>query len=785
MTTSQRSGARSPAATGSSRTATATSAGWPSPPSPAASPPVPSGPVRPVRLGASSARPAPARRALLGRAPARAPAAAAAGPRSGRLRAAGAPRRGPGRGPAGPGPRPGHAPCWPTRRCRRASGSAAAASSRSGRGRDGRPGLAEGFCRNCGTRFSFSPKLEPGELVAGQYEVLGCLAHGGLGWIYLARDHNVSDRWVVLKGLLNTGDADAMAAAVAERQFLAEVEHPNIVRIYNFVQHADRRDGETAGYIVMEYVGGKSLQADPARRAPGGGESLPLPTPSPTPSRSCPRSATCTTAGLVYCDFKPDNVIQTEEQLKLIDMGGVRRIDDDDSAIYGTVGYQAPEIADDGPVAELRPVHGRPRAGRADLRVRRLPGRVQAPPARPADVPLLARAGVVLPGCCAAPPTPTPTAGSQSAGEMAEQLTGVLREVLAVADGSPGPRSPACSAPSCGRSASPAPGWTARTGPAARAVPPPAAEVVAGAAGAAGGQRRPGGRLPGHAGHAGPGPADRRADSAAVAGDAGRPARGRRVGGDPPGAGPRADRHRRPGRRAARCWPTWPPTIRGDWRVAWYTGLRELAAGHPGRGQGRVRRRLRRAARRARAQARAGLRRRGRRATTPPRGPVLPARVDRRPVLRQRRVRAGQGPAGGRRPGPARSRRSTAVPETSSHHLAAQVAAVRIQVMPAATRAEAAADDLQAAGRPAGRLKLDAALPAAAHRRGPAGRAGRRRLRRRPWPAAQLLGCEPSERSLRFGLERSYRALARLAPDRRRRIELVDLANDVRPRTWS
>jgi len=49
----------------------------------------------------------------------------------------------------------------------------------------------------------------------------------------------------------------------------------------------------------------------------------------------------------------------------------------------------------------------------------------------------------------------------------------------------------------------------------------------------------------------------------------------------------------------------------------------------------------------------------------------------------------------------------------------------------------------------------------------------------------ELLGCEPSERSLRFGLERSYRALARLAPDRRRRIELVDLANDVRPRTWS
>ncbi|HSU36018.1 MAG TPA: tetratricopeptide repeat protein, partial [Propionibacteriaceae bacterium] len=49
--------------------------------------------------------------------------------------------------------------------------------------------------------------------------------------------------------------------------------------------------------------------------------------------------------GLVYCDFKPDNLIQVGDAVKLIDLGGVRRIDDMDSAIYGTVGYQAPEVA--------------------------------------------------------------------------------------------------------------------------------------------------------------------------------------------------------------------------------------------------------------------------------------------------------------------------------------------------------------------------------------------------------------------------------------------------------
>src|SRR4029079_7441663 len=53
--------------------------------------------------------------------------------------------------------------------------------------------------------------------------------------------------------------------------------------------------------------------------------------------------------GLLFCDFKLDNVIQTQNSLKLIDLGGVYRIGDSSSPIYGTVGYQAPEIGADGP----------------------------------------------------------------------------------------------------------------------------------------------------------------------------------------------------------------------------------------------------------------------------------------------------------------------------------------------------------------------------------------------------------------------------------------------------
>ena len=94
--------------------------------------------------------------------------------------------------------------------------------------------------------------------------------------------------------------------------------------------------------------------------------------------------------GLLYCDFKPDNIIQVGDAVKLIDLGGVRRIDDDDSPIYGTVGYQAPEVADGRPLGGLRHLHRRPHAGRADLRVPRLPDDVR-------DVAAAGRRGAAVP----------------------------------------------------------------------------------------------------------------------------------------------------------------------------------------------------------------------------------------------------------------------------------------------------------------------------------------------------------------------------------------------------
>jgi serine/threonine-protein kinase PknG len=306
-----------------------------------------------------------------------------------------------------------------------------------GRGRDGKPGRTEGFCTSCRHHFSFSPKLSPGDVLHDQYEVLGCLAHGGLGWIYLALDRAVADRWVVLKGLLDTGDADAMAAAVAERRFLAEVEHPNIVKIHNFVQHPDKDAGTMVGYIVMEYVGGQSIKEmiKQIRTAEGPQACLPVDRAIAYALEMLPPIGYLHALNLLFCDFKPDNVVQTEEQLKLLDLGAVRHMDDEDSAVYGTVGYQAPEIASAGPsvASDLYTV------GRT-LAVMTFPfdfqrGYVDRLPNQ-AEEPLLATHDSYYRFLLRATAS-EPAARFVSAEEMKDQLTGVLREVLAAEDGNP------------------------------------------------------------------------------------------------------------------------------------------------------------------------------------------------------------------------------------------------------------------------------------------------------------------------------------------------------------
>ncbi|MGH3985142.1 MAG: tetratricopeptide repeat protein [Pseudonocardiaceae bacterium] len=306
-----------------------------------------------------------------------------------------------------------------------------------GRARNGRSGLVEGFCPQCRTRFSFRPPLLPGVLVGdGQFKVEGAIAHGGLGWVYRAWDCWVP-RWVVLKGLIDPDDPDNRQAAVAELVALADASHPNIVTVHTVVRHPHPLTGKPVDYIVMEYLGGKSLKQLRHER-PDGDSPLPV-------DQVCGFALEVLAAldhlhdkrGLLYCDLSADNVIYSTSGVKLIDLGAVRRIDDSNNPVFwGKAGYQDPMIATSGPsVATDLYTVGRMMAELSFP----FPGfHTDAPIPRADEVPLLAEHPSFA-RLLRRATNPDPQCRFASAADMAEQLEGVLREVRARQEDRPFP----------------------------------------------------------------------------------------------------------------------------------------------------------------------------------------------------------------------------------------------------------------------------------------------------------------------------------------------------------
>ncbi|MFC3984237.1 serine/threonine-protein kinase [Streptosporangium jomthongense] len=289
----------------------------------------------------------------------------------------------------------------------------------------GQPPLFEGVCSLCRTPYSFRPKLLPGEMV-DRYRVLGCLAHGGLGWVYLAWDTGL-ELHVALKGLIGDGDEHARRVAVRERQILTVLHHPNIVRILNFVTHPDPRSKTETDYIVMEYVDGRSLHEVAAT-----GDlpveqviSYGLGILSAFEYLHGFADAGSGRRGLLYCDMKPDNVLHTGDRVKLIDLGAARWIGDRTSPLVHTRDFQvSQEEIDEHWLTVRSDLHT---VGRTLESL--LPGGWQAgdTPGAESFLRLLRRATAPFPE------------RFSSAAEMAEQLRGVLREILSLRDGLPRP----------------------------------------------------------------------------------------------------------------------------------------------------------------------------------------------------------------------------------------------------------------------------------------------------------------------------------------------------------
>ena len=131
--------------------------------------------------------------------------------------------------------------------------------------------------------------LPTGSLLADRYKILKELGAGGMGRVYLAEDQKLGIPVAVkvLRDILKQ-DPGSVKRLVSEAKASIVLSHPNIVRLHNF------EDGETAKFLVMEYVEGETLAHKIAREgkisedgyAPDRRRSLPRPRASPTRKRS-------------------------------------------------------------------------------------------------------------------------------------------------------------------------------------------------------------------------------------------------------------------------------------------------------------------------------------------------------------------------------------------------------------------------------------------------------------------------------------------------------------------
>ncbi len=174
----------------------------------------------------------------------------------------------------------------------------------------------------------------------GPYQIIEQLGSGGMATVYKAY-HAALDRYVAIKVLHPAfkQDANFLTRFQREARIVAKLEHPHIVPVYDFNEHAGQP------YLVMRFIDGETLKA---RLGQG---DLPLSEIVRILNPTGEALAYAHAQGVLHRDIKPSNILLTPDGgVFLADFGLARIAQAGEStlsqdSLLGTPQYISPEQA--------------------------------------------------------------------------------------------------------------------------------------------------------------------------------------------------------------------------------------------------------------------------------------------------------------------------------------------------------------------------------------------------------------------------------------------------------
>jgi eukaryotic-like serine/threonine-protein kinase len=178
------------------------------------------------------------------------------------------------------------------------------------------------------------------QTIADRYQLEQSIGRGGMGTVWLARDHRL-DRGVAIKqiGTLPGETAPDLARALREARSSAALSHPHVVSIYDVLEEGDHI------WLVMEYVPSRTLWQMITQDGPLSPQAT-----AGIGAQIADGLAAAHAVGTIHRDVKPSNILVTADQVAKISDFGIARARDQGQLtstglVIGTPEYFSPQLA--------------------------------------------------------------------------------------------------------------------------------------------------------------------------------------------------------------------------------------------------------------------------------------------------------------------------------------------------------------------------------------------------------------------------------------------------------